>query len=423
MKFLESFLGKFRGKEEHAEYTLVELEKILKDDRQKRDKEAYAEAAPVLKDIYSSFDNIRRIALEIKNLECQAEVNPRIKTVIRTAKPEFVREILEALKGSKEGVIEGLSAEKTAIGETMEMLAKSVIGPGKYLHMAYPEDIDRIRKELKTLAVKKKELEATGGSDGHIEDTLKEIESLIERLKHKKLLENEEEETRNRLKALEIEEKTLTEECRTIEEGKEYSEYNEKLGLLEKIKCEKEEKENYVYNLLTPLKRPLKILRKSLEEKGKADASFKEIEKYADDPINSLCLSEPKEFMEAFTALKKDIDNNRDLKAEEKSRVKQKISAIEAADLKNIRKHILDLRKNALELSVDIDRAEIRKRKTEKEKEVDRIRRERSIIEDELPRIIKKIEKDAHETKSKKQHLEENASRLKNRRVSVRLAP
>ena len=422
MKLLERILGKFRKKDESAEYSLEELEDILRDDCSMRKKEAYKEAAPALKDIYSSFDNIKRIALEIKELECPKDVNPRIKTVIRTAKPEFVREVLEALKERKEGITEDLEGEKTVIGDTMETLAKAVMGPGKYLHMAYAEDIDKIRKELKNLAVKKKELEQTTAVDNSTEGLIEEIKSFREHLIHKNLLEKEMRDTEKKLDDLEKEERNLAQENKGIEEGHEYIEFLEKKEELQKIKTEKEEKENLIYNLLTPLKRPLKILRKSLEEKGKADASLKEVERYADDPVNSFCSSESKEFKKILTTLKKNIDENPDIKAEEKSRVKQRISAIEGADLERIHKDIIALRKHAAELSIEISCAHIQKKKTENEKDLDRARRQVSAARDDLNRICKKLKKEEKETEIKKQDLEENAFRLKNRRLSIRLS-
>jgi len=415
LKLPDWFIGRFRGKDEYIEYSLEELDAILK-------KESYSEAAPILKDIYASFDNIRRIALEIKELECPKDVNPRVKTVIRTAKPEFVREVLEELKVSNRGAKCELKEEKTAIEETMEMLAKAVMGPGKYLHMAFPESIDKIRKELKRLAVKKKELEDTANTDDHNEDTIKGIYSLKERLNHKNLLGKEREDTANRLKALENEEKSLMQECTRLEEGNEYSRFLEKKELLEKIKCEKEEKENLVYNLFTPLRRPLKMLRKSLEEKGKTEGSLKEMERISDDPVNFLCSSESKDFMKVITSLKKNIYENPDIKPEEKNRVKQRISAIEGADLEKIRQDISDLKKHAAELTIEISRAQILDKKTENEKEIYRIRRDAAHIRIEIARIGKKIEKDSEEIEILKKELEKKACRLKNGRISVRLA-
>jgi septal ring factor EnvC (AmiA/AmiB activator) len=422
LKLLDKFFGKFRGKEEHSEYTLEELGGILKEDCGRIKKEAYSDAAPILEDIYASFDNIRCIALEIKELECPEDVNSRVKTVIRTAKPEFVREVLEALKGGRKGIKEDLSKERTAIGETMELLAKAVIGPGKYLHMAYAEDIDRIRKELKILAVKKKELEETAKGDNIIEGLIKEIESLKERLVRKNLLEKEMADTAKKLEALEKDEKSLAKEIIRIEEGNEYKEYTGKKEALQRIRCEKEEKENLVYNLLTPLKRPLKILRKSLEEKGKADASLKEIEKYADDPVNSFCCSESNNFMRLVSALKKSIDENPDLKPEEKSRVRQRISAIEGANLERIREDITSLKKLDAELSAEIERAVVQKKKTAEEKDLDRMRRDMARMGIEITRTGKKIEKESGEVAVLKQELEKKTSRLKNRGISVRLA-
>jgi len=421
LKLLERILGKFRKREEVTEYSLEELDDILRDDCSHREKEAYKEAMPALKDVYSSFDNIRRIAMEINELKCPKEVNPRIKTVIRTAKPEFVREVLEALKERKEGIREDLEVEKTDIGETMETLAKAVMGPGKYLHMAYAEDIDKIRKELKNLAVKKKELEQTFAGDTATEDLIEEIKYFKERLIHKNLLEKERGVTEKKLKELEKEKISLEQENMNIEGGSEYVGYLEKKDLIQKIKCEKEEKENLVYNLLTPLKRPLKILRKSLEETKGTDASLKEIERYADDPVNSFCSQESKEFMKQLTSLKNIIDDNLDIKAEEKSRITQRISAIEGTDLERIHKEIIALRKHASELSIEISCAHIQKKKTANEKELDRARRQVFTARDELTRISKKIERDDEEMELKKQDLEENAGRLKNRRISIRL--
>ncbi|MFZ2455507.1 MAG: hypothetical protein WAX07_03420 [Candidatus Altiarchaeia archaeon] len=422
MKLPGWLVGRFKGKGDHAEYSLEELDAILRADCAKIKEEDYAGAAPVLKDIYESFENMRRMALEIKELECPDDLNPRIKTVIRTAKPEYVREVLEALKENGRGAKKDLQAEKKAIGETMDMLAKAVMGPGKYLHMAYAEDIDRVRKELKNLAVKKKELEETSGGENDAWDLSNEIAILRERLMHRDSLEKERDDTEKKLEALKEEERTLAREESLIEEGSDYQEFLGKKEALQKIECVKEEKENQVYNLLTPLKRPLKILRKSLEDKGKIDSSLKEMERIADDPVYSFCSEGSMNLPMLLTALKRDIDGNPDIKAEEKSRVRHKISAIEGANLEKMREEIISFRKHAAELSDAIGGAPIQKIRAENIKELERIHRDLSHAGDEVSRIGKKIEKDSEEIESLKQELEKRAGALKNMRISVRLA-
>jgi hypothetical protein len=422
LKLFEWFAGRFKEKEAVSEYSLDELAAVIKEECDQRKKESYSEISPILKDIYASFESIRFITLEIKELECPEDVNSRVKTVIRTAKPEFVREVLEALKESKKDAGDHPGREKAAIGEIIEMLAKAMIGPGKYLHMAYAEDIDRIRKELKKLAVKKKELEDTYEEDTSTEGLTEEIKTLRESLKHKKHLEKERSDTEKKLESLIKEQSALAKEISQICEGSEYRGYLEKKDALKRIQYEKEEKENVMYNLLTPLKRPVKILRKSLEDKGKADAMLKEMERITDEPIGSFRSSEPKDIMNLLTALKKRIDENQDLKAEEKSRIKQKIAAIEGTDLKRIREDISSLERYTKELSVEIDGAVIQKKKTLTEKNLESICRDVAHAIDESNRMSKKIEKDSEDIGLLKLGLEEKAGGLKKSKIIVRLA-
>jgi hypothetical protein len=422
LKLLEKIAGYFgERKEEPTEYGLEELAGLLREEEKKRKDAAYLEAEPILKDIHESIDNIKALALDIKDKECPEEVNIRAKTVLRTAKPEFVREVLEAVKGAGGERKKEPSEDKRAIDETLDLLAKALMGPGKYLPLAYGEDLDRIKKELKALAVKRKKLEETAIINDDASDILKDIDSLRERISRVSLLEKERNETAQGLETLEKEETTLTEEKERIKKGREYAEYLEKKEREEKIRCEKEEKESRVYNLLTPLKRPLKMLRKSLEEKGKHDAYLKEIERYAQDPVETLCSADEKELPKLLSDLKKNMEKSPEIKDEEKNRVKQRIAAIETEDIQKTRNDIISLRKQEEELMREISSANILAKKTENEKETDRMRREITQKKEDLARMEKKIEKEDAFLKTEKQSLEEKTSRLKNNRIYIAL--
>ncbi len=422
MKLLEKIAAYFRGrKEEPAIYGLEELAHLLKEEEKKKKDAAYLDAEPILEDIRESIDNIKALALDIQDKECPKEANVRAKAVLRTAKPEFVREVLEAVKGVRGERKKDLAADKRAIDETLDLLAKALMGPGKYLPLAYGEELDRIKKELRILAVKRKELEETARINDDAADILKDIDFLKERIKHVSLLEKERNETAQSLEALEKEECALAEERDRIEKGREYAEFLEKKEELRKVICEKEEKENRVYNLLTPLKRPIKMLRKSLEEKGKHDPYLKEIEKYAQDPVESLCAADAKELPKLLSELKKNMETIHEIKDEEKNRAKQRVSAIESEDLQKTRHEIISLRKKEEELMHEIGSAQAHAKKTSNEKETGRIRREITQKKEDLSRIGKKIGKEDVFLKTEKQALEEKTGRLKNRRICIAL--
>lgn len=422
MKLLEKITGYFGKKtQEPSEYGLEELAGILREEEKKEKDASCQEAEPILEDIRESFDNIKALALDIKDKECPEEVNIRAKTVLRTAKPEFVREVLEAVKGAGSERKKDPQGDIRAIDETLELLAKALIGPGKYLPLAYGEDLDRIKKELKALALKRKKLGETARINDDAAGILKDVESLKERIRHVSLLEKERNETAQNLESLEKEGNALAKEGDNMEKGREYAELLEKKEKEEKIRCEKEEKESKAYNLITPLKRPLKMLRKSLEEKGKHDAYLKEIERYAQDPVETLCSEDAKELPKLLSDLKKNIETSPEIKDEEKSRIKQRITAIEKEDIQKTRIDIISLRKQEEEIMQEINSAHILVKKNANEKEKERIQREIAQKKEDLHRIEKKIGKEDAFMRTEKRALEEKAGRLKNERISIRL--
>jgi len=263
LKFFENIFGSHRKEEEKAEYSLDELESMLKTESETENRAAYYEAKPILSEVYESFERIHELALRIKETDCPEDVNPRLTAVIRTTKPEFAREITEAIKDCKKEA--GLEEEKKAINETMDLIAKAVMGPGKYLRMAYAEDMEEIGRELKTLAEDRKELEKTSCSR-ESDSLIQEIEHIKSLTKHKAAMEAELHETEKKLSNLREKKETLKKKTEDLEKGKEYASHLQKKEELQEKTREKEEKENRVYNLISPLKRPLKILENPTEK-------------------------------------------------------------------------------------------------------------------------------------------------------------
>lgn len=419
MKFLERLFGRSK-KEEPAKYTPDELISLLKEDFEQENKDAYSEASPILEDIYESFECLRTLALEIKDAECSVDVNPRIINVLRTAKPEFVREFTEAVK-KRDGVA-GLEEEKTAISETMDLLAKAVMGPGKYVAAAYGEDFESIRKELKNLAVKKKELEAISCVDADPGGVITEIEHLIALSERRSSAEKGLGEASKKREALEKEGEVLVREKESIEQGDEYLEFLRKKDALKEALSEKEETENQVYNLITPLRRPLKMLRKSLEENGDKGSPVKELERYADDPVTHFVSGDPQDLKDLLSALKKNLEINADIKPDEKKRINHKIEMIEEHDLDGIRKDLASLAGEIDKLSHDIDSSKLEKKKEDLEKELVRIRRDISSADEDLSRLSKMMARDAAELETKRSELENKAGRIINKKVCLMLA-
>lgn len=427
MGFLDRLFGKNADarKEEIAVLRLDGLDGWLKSRAEERDREAYRKAKPILEDIRESFDNIRQQALSIQERVVPGEIPKRAEKVIHTSKPEFVHAILEATKNvSEKQSAHDMRAYPQKTGEALASLLRAMTGPGRYLPLAYSEELEAIRIESKNIFEKKKELE--GLLEG---DALAEIEKCLVRLRERiaarSSLENEREQLLSETEKLKGEEAGLAEGYGKIDERRTYKDFLERKNMLEEAKAKREALETYAGNILTPLKRPLRMYRKSSQEKGVAIAgSAGSLERLIEDPIKTLASPDEKDLVGLLRNLLEAIEkDDAQISGQEKSKTLSRIRAALDADLGKLRQDLISCRNAEEELTKELDSSPVLAEKREYERRMEKNKRDTSIKQEEAGKIIKKMERTDSEIKELASSLEDAISRLEKRKICLDIRP
>lgn len=424
MNFFDKLFGKQNVKrDESIKFRLGELDDWLRDKGEGRKKRIYKEAAPILGEISKGIKNIKNQALKIDALKCPHEIPERARKVIITSKPAFIRGILDAIKDvEEEPREEDLEAFNGKLQNALSTLLKVSIGQGRYLPLAFGEELEGIKRKSKYLFEKKKELEELVG-DNELKDIEKDFEILKERFLLLSSLDKESMKFTDELGKLKSERERLQSEYKGVDQTKGFKDFLGKEHKLKEIKEKREGTENYIYNLLTPLKRPLRRFRKFIQEKGTpGEISIREIENYIQNPMEMFLSVECKDINLLLERMKRAIDKGElGIKEQEKKKTISKINSVLSSDLGKLKEDLLFLKGAEEKISNEIESSSVLLKKRDLENRISRINREIALKEDEIEKIKRKRGKLDGEIEELKRDLEERLSNLEDKRVSLEL--
>jgi len=425
LNFFDKLFGKQKivTREESIKFRLSELDDWLRDKVDERKKRIYKEAAPILGEISKGIKNIKNLALEIDDLECPNEIPERVRKVIITSKPAFIRGILDAIKDVEEGPREeDLEEFNGKLQNALSTLLKVSIGKGRYLPLAFGEELERIKRESKYLFEKKKELEELIG-DNELKYIEKDFEILKERFLLLSSLDRESMKFADELGKLKSERERLQSEYKGIDQTEGFKDLLEKEHRLREIKEKMRGIENYIYNLLTPLKRPLRRFRRFIQEKGTSEGiSIREIEDYIQNPMGMFLSVKCRDINLLLEGIKRAIDKGElGIKEREKKKTISKINSVLSSDLEKLKEDFLFLKKEKERISKEIESSSILLKKRDLENRMARINREIALKDDEREKIKRKRGKLDGEIERLKRGLEKRLGELENKRVSLEL--
>ena len=427
MGFLERLFGKNADakKEDILVLKVDGLENMLKARTEETDARLFREAKPILGEICRAFENIREKAELIEEKECSPEIPKRAAKAIHTSKPDFVHAVLESTReASKKRSAEDLLHYPEKLGEALASLLKAMTGPGRYLPLAYGEELEGIRAESKTIFEKKRELEALLSGNA-LSEIKKGAAALKGDMASRSALEKERAQALCETQKLSDEEARLAEEYLRIEQGKEYEHYMDKKKKLEEAKAKKEALETYAANLLTPLKRPLRTYRKSAQEKGlKTEGIAESIEALIEDPVKALTSPEKKDLesllSQMLAVLEEDQTHTKDV---DKSKITSRIRIAMGADLGKLRRDLTFCAEEVSELAKEVDESPLPAEKRDLERRMEKNKREIFLRNEEADKIAKKMERIDSEIKDRASKLEDALSRLEKRRIRLDSRP
>lgn len=421
MDFFDKIFGeqKIVKKNEIIKFRLSELEKWLKDERERREKEIHREAGSILDDIQKGIKNIHDLVLRIDALECPEEIPKRARKVILTSKPAFIRGILDAVKNIREKPEDkDLHGFTKDLQNTLSALFKVLIGQGRYLSLAFGEELEGIKKEAKHLSENEKELERLTSDNSliYIEKDFRIFKERFSLLHH---LDKERSELISELEKLNFDKENLQNEYNGIEKRKEFKNFLEKEDRLKEIKEEKDRIESNVYNLITPLKRPLKRFRKFIQEKSTSkEISIRDIDSYMQNPMDIFLFTNDNKIDLLLKCIRESLDSGKfEIKEQEKKKTISRINSILNTDLRKLKENLLFLKKEEKRISNEIGSSFILLEKNDLEKKIGKTSREIALKEDEIEKIKKKRGKLADEIEKLKRDLEGKLSNLEEKNV------
>ena len=116
---------------------------------------------------------------EPATLDEEIMLHPKVKSVLKTARPQTVRSLRQALEKRPSGDPEEYYAASTDILKGVIAAAK---GPGKYLHLVYKEEMPRMRRIIKEMGRAVNDMTAALAAGTQEKERIGEIRSRYERL-------------------------------------------------------------------------------------------------------------------------------------------------------------------------------------------------------------------------------------------------
>ncbi|NOZ76398.1 MAG: hypothetical protein GXO65_01710 [Euryarchaeota archaeon] len=375
MGFLDRLLGKKSGAEKTTtEVGLHELEPLL----EKRLEEA---AARTLEDARRTVETIARegggileTLEEIEGKVFPEEVEKRIYKPVKTARPTYVKGMRKAVGEMKAGPdgrdIEGYHTYRKKLMATLKFVEKLQMGSGRYLALAYEDEVMRIGGCLNRIIDAGKELEESlegyqerAALAERIRELKGELEAFREKLEGQRhgasSWEGRKEELEGRISGTE-------EALEALKRSRDYRDLQEKEAAMEEKEKGMEEIRAEVFSLLSPLGRLFRKYHKLLEGTKEARA----VDGFVRDPVGRFLEGEDPGYI--LEGMKKALDQGHlVVKKKEMKRVMPKLERALAADFRGLLRRYRDLEAERAGLSRAIasDAAGKRRRRLERELE------------------------------------------------------
>jgi hypothetical protein len=268
MGFLDRILGGgieggSKG-ERKNEVRLSELSDWVKERKDAQGKKVLEEAKGRLREIEECFTDVSYQLDGIAEKKPHETIHERFKKIIANSKPKYLKDMREITSGASPSGIddyEKLLEYSRRLGESLKELAKVNVGEGRYLTLAYGDEMEAIQKKAKLIQDELGKINQILKSDG-VTSKLDVIEEKTKRLKDALAEAGDASSTaracKARIKELEARRGRNAAEIREVEEGEEMKALEEEKKLLEEKKKERERLEETVHSTIRSLDRALK---------------------------------------------------------------------------------------------------------------------------------------------------------------------
>jgi predicted nucleic acid-binding Zn-ribbon protein len=301
LNFFDRLFGKEKKGGSSDEIGSGELRSLLEGRIKTRREEIYGECAPLLKEIFSDAEGINAAALLLGARDLQGVMHVTAHKIILSSRPKFVRGVVNALSSleRKPADYDELVSFGQGLHAALSALAKLNVGEGRYLPIAFGEDMEDIRKRTKRLALNASKLGENIGSDVAILssalESLDKVDSLGE---EQRKLAGSKPELEDRIVACETKISGLEAELDSLDKSPEFEELKKFEAGIKDAESHLESIEQQIFNRLSPLERPIRKFRKSAKGSGYDPHMLKRIDEYMQDPVKCFLSDDDCELMQ-----------------------------------------------------------------------------------------------------------------------------
>jgi hypothetical protein len=419
MGIFDWFFGREK-KEKKIALKVSELSAFLQELENR--KERYMNAQPILEDIIFLIEGIKENTQSINSAEDLEDTPKRLVNILNTSKPSFIKAMLESTQELEKIPEEkDLKAYQRKLDDFLGSAPKLILGQGRYLHYSHGEKLGEIKKDLKCLLEKKRELDELLREDTYLEIEA-DIKSLEEKMIRRQALEAEEKTLKKTLDEKIAAEKELRERYESIEETECFKEHAENKKSLEETIKERERLENRLYNLMTPIKKTLKTINHTLEKDHSLNIPRKELAAYAEKPVEEFISQDMKKTKQFFSDIKSLLEKEAlGLEKDRTRKTKSIIDEILSPETEKTRQKLAYLVEEEKQKSEQMNQSPYLKERENLEKDLEKAGRELHQTQDGYKKIAKKIAQTSEEIDALKNKLEEEITRKKGDNVVLDL--
>ncbi len=421
------FFDRIFGRERKERSFLIDSDELrgwLEGQITSRKQEIYKGCSSLIDDIFLDLEEIKTATLDLEKLECPKEIPKKARKIVLTSKPAFVHGILDAisiLKDKKPSGYDELKKFHEDLQVVVSSVGKVALSQGRYLPIAFGDEIEAIRRRSKKLFERSKELKERIGSDVSLfSKVLEKLDKMETKLKELKNINAEKSNLKEKLKRYSEERSDLEKETGSLYKTKEFKELTKTEEELKEARERLESVELEIYNHINPLKRSMKKFRRFAEVKGYGPEILKNIDEYMQNPVDCFLSDKDRNLENVLMAIKKAI-NLEDFKLKGRDRGKM-LTRIESAlkiDRDKLRQRHLKLNSLRENLLKRIESFSVTEKRKELERDLEHLGREMKTCEDELDKIGRKSENIEEDISQKRGGLERKLNDIEGYKINV----
>lgn len=402
MGFLDKLLGRSEEKREQVEFALGETEEFIRQVIKERTEASAKALAPVAEEILALKREVNETMEQLAEHEFSEEIKKRIPKPVLTAKPAYVKGVLDAIAeiGQPRGGFEGMEDFYRTVIAALKNIQNVQLTRGKVVVTVYQDELLKLGGVLNRIADAAGRMEEILGKSRNALKELEEASAAAAELKSKREqsveLERKILESSRAAKELEQKLREGAEKLAGIEKTQEYLEHRANEQKLEAARAELKESKSRAAGFVGALSRVLRKYRKVTQNKNEIEV----VERLTRSPA-SIARGDCEALLRVLKRARDCIISG-ELFTDERDKKKALIKISEALEeLPRLFERILGLEEEERRTAARLSASSILRQKLDAEREVS-----------ELGKKIAGIEAEIKSRKEQRQKLEAEAQEL-----------